>query len=118
MGSFRAIGGFSGGGRASVGGGEFCGGRGGTEAGGPGCDGVRVGAGRAGGDDAVGGDVASFEEAGGGLDTADTVTRVPLLPEERPVAGGGAAALVDFAVEVESDRNVFVAGIAGTMREL
>ena len=80
-----------------------------------------VGAARAGVDGVVVVDgVGPFAEAvaagGGGciLETVATVTRVPLLPVEGPVAAALGGRGLD--APLESVRKVFVAGIAGSIR--
>lgn len=67
-----------------------------------------------------GGTFFAEEIAAGGdcctLGTVDTVTRVPLLPDEGP--GGDAAAFDGLGLEFldERDRNVLAVGMAGTTR--
>lgn len=123
MGSFRAIGGFN---RALFGGGEPCTGRGAdgvVEPSGTVVEGSCVGSSPAGVDGVEFVDsVTSFEEdvvAGDAfctLDTQETVTRVPLLPEDEPSVD--AAAVNSFGLDVleERDRKVLAAGMAGTRR--
>lgn len=119
MGSFRATGTFNGLGWFAIGGGELCevrGVDGGDEAGGIAVEGVLVGTGRTGDDEAGIDDMIWFAVAAGGgaFGTAVTVTRVPTLPAEGPA--GAAAAVEDFVVLPESVRKVFEVGIAGNIR--